>query len=65
MAVAITTTQEVALTIIPIMLSSITTTVMRVMPGTATTASGMGITITTAGTGTASESWRELLLSVG
>ena len=54
------TTREVAPTITLFMLISITTRVMQVVHGKGTTASGMGITITTAGTGTALALWRVL-----
>ena len=54
------TTREVAPTITLFMLISITTGVMQVVLGTGTTVNGMGITITTAGTGTALALWRVL-----
>ena len=53
----IITTREVDPTITLFMLISSTTRVMQVVLGTSTTASGMGITITTAGTGTALAPW--------
>ena len=56
-AVEIITIQEAALSITPLTLISITTTVMQVVLGTGTTVSGMGITITTAGIGTALGRW--------
>ena len=51
------TTREVAPTITLFMLISTTSSVMQVVLGTGTTASGMGIIITTDGTGTALERW--------
>ena len=54
------TTREVAPTITLFMLISITTGVMQVVLGTGTTVNGMGINITTAGTGTALALWRVL-----
>ena len=53
----IITTREVDPTITLFMLIFTTTTVMQVVLGTGTMASGMGITITTAGTGTALGRW--------
>ena len=53
----IITTLEVDPTITLFMLIFTTTTVMQVVLGMGTTASGMGITITTAGTGTALGRW--------
>ena len=53
----IITTREVDPTITLFMLICITTTVMQVVLGTGTMASGMGITITTAGTGAALGRW--------
>ena len=51
------TTREVDPTISLFMLISTTALVMQVVLGMGTTASGMGITITTAGTGTALGRW--------
>ena len=51
------TTREVAPTITLFMLIFTTTPVMQVVLGMGTTASGMGITITTAGIGTALGRW--------
>ena len=53
----IVTTLEVDPTITLFMLIFTTTTVMQVVLGMGTMASGMGITITTAGTGTALGRW--------
>ena len=55
--VDIITTREVDPTISLFMLISTTALVMQVVLGMGTTASGMGITITTAGTGTALGRW--------
>ena len=51
------TTGEVVPTVTLFMLISSTTRVTQVVLGTGTTASGMGITITTAGSGTALGRW--------
>ena len=51
------TTWEVVPTVTLFMLISSTTRVMQVVLGTGTTASGMGISITTAGTRTALALW--------
>ena len=51
------TTWEVVPTVTLFMLISSTTRVMKVVLGTGTTASGMGISITTAGTRTALALW--------
>ena len=55
--VDIITTREVDPTISLFMLISTTALVMQVVLGMGTTASGMGITITTAGIGTALGRW--------